>query len=73
MGYNPTIDVIGVFLDITKAFDEVWHKGILFKLESYGIRGELLNLFKDYLQGRQQKVVLNGQSSSWEAIKFGVP
>ena len=73
MGYNPTIDVIGVFLDITKAFDEVWHKGILFKLESYGIRGELLNLFKDYLQGHQQKVVRNGQSSSWEAIKSGVP
>ena len=43
------------------------------QLESYGIGGELLNLFKDYLQERQQRVVVNGQSSSWEAIKSVVP
>ena len=65
---NPTTDVRGLFLDISKAFDKVWHEGLLFKLESYGIAGELLNLFKDYLQERQQRVVLNGQSSSWKAI-----
>ena len=70
---NPTIDVRGVFLDISKAFDKVWHEGLLFKLESYGIGGELLNLFKDYLHERQQGVVLNSQSSSWEAIKSDVP
>ena len=51
----------------------MWHEGLLFKLESYGIGGELLNLFKDYLQQCQQRVVLNGQSSSWEEIKFRVP
>ena len=65
---NPTTDVRSLFLDISKAFDKVWHEGLLFKLESYGIAGELLNLFKDYLQERQQRVVLNGQSSSWKAI-----
>ena len=70
---NPTIDARGVFLNISKAFDKVWHEGLLFKLELYGIRGKLLTLFKGYLQERQQKVVLNGQSSSSEAIKFGVP
>ena len=70
---NPTIDIRGVFLDISKACDKVWHEGLLFKLESYGIGGELLNLFKDYLKERQQGVVLNGQSSSWEAIKSAVP
>ena len=69
----PTIDVKGVFLDISKAFDKVWHEGFLFKLELYGIGGELINLFKDYLQARQQSVVLNGFSSSWEVIKSGVP
>ena len=73
LDFNPTINVRGVFLDISKAFDKVWHEGLLFKLESYGIGGELLNLFKDYLHKRQQRVVLNGQSSSWEAIKSGVP
>ena len=44
---NPTIDVRGVFLDISKAFDKVWHEGFLYKLESHGTEGELLNLFKD--------------------------
>ena len=44
---NPTIDVRGVFLDISKAFDKVSHEGFLYKLESHGIEGELLNLFKD--------------------------
>ena len=70
---NLTIDARGVFLDVPEAFDEVWHEGLLFKLESYGIGGEPLNLFKDYLQERQPRVVLNGQSFSWEAIKFGAP
>ena len=60
LDYNPTIDARGLFLDISKAFDKVWHEGIHFKLGSYGIGGELLNLFKDYLHERQQRVVLNG-------------
>ena len=70
---NPTIDVRGIFVDISKAFHKVWMERLLFKLELYGIGGDLLNLFKDYLQERQQRVVLNGQSSSWEVIKFSVP
>ena len=49
---NPTIDAKGVFLDISNAFDKVWHEGLLFKLESYGIGSQLLNLFKDNLQER---------------------
>ena len=70
---NPTLDVRGVFLDISKAFVKVWHQGVLFKLESFGIGGELLNFFKDYLQEHQQRVVFNGRSSSWEARKSSVP
>ena len=63
----------GVFLDISKAFDKVWHDGLIFKLKSYGIEGELLLLLKNYLHNREQRVVLNGQTSEWKRIYSGVP
>ena len=47
---NPTADVRGVFLDISKAFDKVWHDGLLHKLKGYGVQGELLSLLRNYLQ-----------------------
>ena len=59
---NPTADVRGVFLDISKAFDKVWHDGIIFKLKSYSVESELLSLLK-HLENREQRVVLNGQTS----------
>ena len=62
-GNNPTVDVRGVFLDISKDFDRVWHSGLLFKLQAYGVEGKLLALLKDYLHNRKQRVVLNGQTS----------
>ena len=70
---NPTVDVRGVFLDISKAFDKVWHDGLIFKLKSYGVEGELLLLLKNYLHNREQRVVLNGQTSEWKRIYSGVP
>ena len=48
----------GVFLDISKAFDEVWHKGLIYKLKQNGISGKLLNLIVDFLSNRKQRVVL---------------
>jgi hypothetical protein len=62
-----------VFLDISKAFDRVWHRGLLHKLKQCGISGNLLIWLKDYLTDRQQRVLVNGQSSSWGNIKAGVP
>ena len=70
---NPTIDVRGVFLDLSKAFDKVWHDGIIFKLKAYGLEGELLSLLKNYLENRKQRVALNGQSSEWRKIMSGIP
>ena len=66
-------DVRIVFCDMTKAFDKVWHEGLLFKLSRIGIRGMLLKWFLDYLHNRLQRVVIRGQSSEWGEIKAGVP
>ena len=62
-----------VFLDISKAFDKVWHKGLLFKLQRFGIHGCLLKWFANYLSNRMQRVVINGQFSDWKTIFAGVP
>ena len=47
-------EVRAIFCDISKAFDRVWHRGLLFKLQSVGISGMLLQWFTDYLHNRQQ-------------------
>ena len=70
---DPTQDVRGLFFDISKVFDKVWREGLLFKLKIYGVKRELLNLLRSYLHECNQRVVLNGQISSWELIKSGVP
>ena len=58
---NPTVDE-RVFLDISKAFDKVWHDRI-FKLKAYSVKCELLSLLKIYLENREQRVRFNGQTS----------
>ena len=67
-----SIDVRAVFLDISKAFDKVWHDGLILKLEQNGISG-LLKLFENYLHNRKQRVVLNGFYSDYSLIESGVP
>ncbi len=66
-------EVRAVFCDISKAFDRVWHKGLLHKLAETGIQGDILKWFKHYLSGRSQRVMVNGESSCWTVIKAGVP
>ena len=63
----------GVFLDILKAFDKVWHNRLIFQLQENGKSGNLLKVLKHFLTNRKQRVVLNGQSSSWTNVKAGVP
>ena len=62
-----------MFLDISKAFDKIWHDSLVFKLKTYGITGPLLVLIESYLSSRQQRVILNGKSSDWSFIIAGVP
>ena len=61
------------FLDISKAFDKVWHKGLIFKLKQNGISGNLLKFFESYLHNRKQRVILNGFYSEYSSIESGVP
>ena len=67
------LETRAVFLDISKAFDKVWHKGLLFKLKLNGISGNLLNVITDFLYQIKQRVALNGQHSSWTNVQAGVP
>ena len=62
----------GFFLDISKAFDKVWHNGLIYKLKQNGIIGNLLNLIIDFLDARKRRVVLNGKYSLWTSAKAGV-
>ena len=62
-----------VYLDISKAFDRVWHKGLLLKLKSISIRDPLLGWLMSYLSHRKQRVVIDGQSSKWSTVSAGVP
>ena len=66
-------DVQIVYCDIRKAFDKVWHAGIIFKLEQLGITGPLLDWFINYLSDRQQRVGIKGQHSEWAHVTAGVP
>ena len=65
-------EVRSVFLDISKAFDKVWHNGIIYKLTQNGISGNLLNLLEDSLKERKQRIVLNSQFSTWKNINAGL-
>ena len=71
---NPkSFEVRAVFLDISKAFDKVWHDGLIFKLKQNGVSGSLLMFFQNYLNNRKQHVVLNGSYSSYSTVESGVP
>ena len=65
---------VGVlFFDLKKAFDKVWHKGLLCKLEAAGIRGLALTWFRSYLSDRQQRVRIGSSSSPPLPVEAGVP
>ena len=62
-----------VSLDISKTFDKVWHPGLLPKLKSYGILGQIFGLISSFLSNRRPRVVLDAKSSQEYPVNAGVP
>jgi hypothetical protein len=62
-----------IFLDFAKAFDKVPRRRLIEKLRAIGIEGRVLTWIEEWLIGRQQRVVLQGETSTWEDVKSGVP
>ena len=72
--FEKKLCTLGIFLDLSKAFDTINHKILLHKLDHYGIRGTALNWFMSYLTGRTQQVCYNGvASSNINEINLSVP
>ena len=64
---------VGVFLDLSKAFDTIDHTILINKLQCYGVRGSACNWFASYLHNRKQYVVFNKSESEYKEISCGVP
>ena len=61
------------YFDFAKAFDTVHTKGLLAKIQSYGIHGNILKWLASFLTQRRQRVLVNGKSSGWCNVLSGVP
>ena len=70
---DRNIPTQAIFFDISKAFDRVWHRGLVHKLDAVGIRGSLLKWFESYLKNRTQAVVIKGSKSNFLNVQAGVP
>ena len=71
--FNRSGATRAVALDISKAFDRVWHAGLLHKFKSYGISGQIFGLISSLLSNRQLQVVLDEKSSQEYLLKAGLP
>ena len=71
--FDDNLEVRAVFSDRSKAFDKVWRKGLIYRVEQNRISDKILNIITDFFSCRKQLVVLNGQDSSWVSSETGVP
>ena len=71
--FNRRLNTGLVSLDLAKAFDKVWHPGLLYKLHIMAIPIRIIKLIRSYLSGSKFRVLINGVPSSLNLIQFGVP
>ena len=71
--FNRSRTTQAVALEISKAFDRVWHAGLLHNLKSYGILGQIFGLISSFLSNRWLRVVLHGKSSQEYSVNAGIP
>ena len=71
--FNRSGATRAVALYISKAFDRVWHAGLLHKLKSDGISGQIFGLISSFLSNRRLRIVLDGKSSQEYPVNAGVP
>ena len=65
------VDIIN--LDFRKAFDKVPHQRLILKLKSHGMGNSIINWIEQWLTDRRQRVVVDGEVSSWKSVLSGVP
>ena len=71
MDEGSPVDVI--YLDFQKAFDKVPHQRLILKLKSHGMGNSIINWIEQWLTDRRQRVVVDGEVSSWKSVLSGVP
>ena len=72
-GINRNKHMLGIFIDLSKAFDTINHDKLLEKLSNYGVRGNCLNLLKSYLSDRSQYTNIFNEASELTSVRYGVP
>jgi hypothetical protein len=70
---NAKKHVLGIFIDLSKAFDTISHDKLLEKLNNYGVRGRVNNLLNSYLSSRKQYTTFHNEKSEYGFVKYGVP
>jgi hypothetical protein len=72
-GFNRGHSTVGAFFDVSKAFDRVWHEGLLWKLQSFGYPHWIADIINSWLRERRFQVAWNAASSTKRRVRAGVP
>ena len=70
--FKKGLEVRGIFLDISRLLTRLWHDSLIFNLRQNDLSGDIINILREYLRNRKQRVVLNSQCSSWADVCAGV-